>query len=79
VVGSNFNGGLVGVNVNITSGYTAVTAGDKSDVHVVGGLLHRPEAGSVNGTTPSGGGNAAAFAPSSSLLLLSMHNEFRCR
>jgi hypothetical protein len=35
------------------------------------------EAGSVNGTGPSRGGNAAALAPSSSLLLLlSMHNEF---
>lgn len=33
---------LVGVNVNVTSGYAAVTAGDKSDVHIVGGLLHRP-------------------------------------
>jgi hypothetical protein len=33
---------LVQVNVNITSGYAAVSAFDKSDVHVVDGLLQRP-------------------------------------
>jgi hypothetical protein len=33
---------LTRVNVNITSGYAAVSAFDKSDVHIVDGLLHRP-------------------------------------
>jgi len=33
---------LTRVNVNITSGYAAVWAFDKSDVHIVDGLLHRP-------------------------------------
>jgi len=33
---------LVQVNVNITAGYAAVSAFDKSDVHVVDGLLQRP-------------------------------------
>jgi len=33
---------LVQVNVNITSGYAAVSAFDKSDVHIVDGLLERP-------------------------------------
>jgi len=33
---------LVQVNVNITSGYAAVSALDKSDVHIVDGFLQRP-------------------------------------
>jgi len=33
---------LTGVNVNITSGFAAISAFDKSDVHIVGGLVHRP-------------------------------------
>lgn len=33
---------LTRVNVNITSGYAAVSVFDKSDVHIVDGLLHRP-------------------------------------
>lgn len=33
---------LVQVTVNITSGYAAISAFDKSDVHIVDGLLHRP-------------------------------------
>jgi hypothetical protein len=33
---------LVRVNVNITSGYAAVSAFDKSDVHIVDSLLQRP-------------------------------------
>ena len=33
---------LVNVTVNITSGYAAIWVFDKSDVHIVGGLLHRP-------------------------------------
>jgi len=33
---------LVHVNVNITSGFAAISAFDKSDVHISGGLLRRP-------------------------------------
>lgn len=33
---------LVNVTVNITSGYAAIAAFDKSDVHIADGLLHRP-------------------------------------
>jgi len=33
---------LVNVTVNITSGYGAVSAFDKSDVHIVNGLIERP-------------------------------------
>lgn len=33
---------LMGVNVNITSGFAGISAFDKSDVHIVGGLVHRP-------------------------------------
>src|SRR5215469_1801550 len=33
---------LVNVTVNITSGYAAISVSDKSDVQIVGGLLHRP-------------------------------------
>ena len=33
---------LVKVNVDISSGFAALWVFDKSDVHVVGGLLHRP-------------------------------------
>lgn len=33
---------LTGVNVNITSGFAGISAFDKSDVHIVGGLVHRP-------------------------------------
>jgi hypothetical protein len=32
---------LTGVNVNITSGFAGISAFDKSDVHIVGGLVHR--------------------------------------
>jgi hypothetical protein len=32
---------LVNVNVNVTAGFAAVSAFDKSDVHIVGGMLHR--------------------------------------
>jgi hypothetical protein len=39
---------LVGVNVNITSGYAAIAAFDKSDVHIVGGLLRRPAGSAFN-------------------------------
>jgi hypothetical protein len=33
---------LVGVTVDITSGFAAISAFDKSDVHISGGLLQRP-------------------------------------
>jgi len=33
---------LLQVNVNITSGFAAISAFDKSDVHISGGLLQRP-------------------------------------
>jgi hypothetical protein len=33
---------LVNVTVNITSGYSAISAFDKSDVHIVNGLVERP-------------------------------------
>ena len=36
---------LVHVNVTISSGYAAIAAYDKSDVHIVGGLLQRPSDG----------------------------------
>jgi len=39
---------LLNVNVNITSGFAAVSAFDKSDVHIVGGLLQRPSNGAFN-------------------------------
>jgi len=39
---------LVRVKVNVTSGFAAVSAFDKSDVHIVGGLLHRPANGNFN-------------------------------
>jgi len=36
---------LIQVNVTITSGYAAISAFDKSDVHIAGGLLQRPSDG----------------------------------
>jgi len=36
---------LIGVNVTISSGFAAVSAFDKSDVHIAGGLLQRPSDG----------------------------------
>lgn len=36
---------LVNVNVNITSGFAAISVFDKSDVHMAGGLLQRPSNG----------------------------------
>jgi hypothetical protein len=38
----------VNVTVNITSGYAAVSAFDKSDVHIADGLLQRPANGAFN-------------------------------
>ena len=39
---------LVRVTVNITSGYAAITAFDKSDVHIVDGLIERPANSNFN-------------------------------
>ena len=39
---------LVNVNVNVTSGFAAISAFDKSDVHIAGGLLQRPSNGAFN-------------------------------
>ena len=39
---------LVNVNVNVTSGFAAISAFDKSDVHVADGLLQRPSNGAFN-------------------------------
>ena len=39
---------LLNVNVNLTSGFAAVWVFDKSDVHIVGGLLQRPSNGAFN-------------------------------
>jgi hypothetical protein len=39
---------LIGVTVNLTSGYAALSAFDKSDVHIVNGLLHRPADGNFD-------------------------------
>ena len=36
---------LLNVNVTISSGFAAISAFDKSDVHIVGGLLQRPSDG----------------------------------
>ena len=48
---------LVGVNVNITSGYAAISAFDKSDVHIVGGVLHRPAGPAFNAGLLVGSGH----------------------
>ncbi len=39
---------LVNVRVNLSSGFAAVWVFDKSDVHIVGGLLKRPSNGAFN-------------------------------
>ena len=48
---------LVHVNVNITSGFAAVSAFDKSDVHIAGGLLQRPNDGSFRAGVFAGSGH----------------------
>lgn len=48
---------LVRVNVNITSGYAAISAFDKSDVHIAGGLLERPSNGLWNAGLNVGSGH----------------------
>ncbi len=46
---------LVKVTVNITSGYAAISVFDKSDVHIVDGLLQRPANGAFNAGLLVGG------------------------
>jgi hypothetical protein len=48
---------LVHVNVNITSGFAAVSAFDKSDVHIAGGLLERPPDGAFRAGLLVGSGH----------------------
>jgi len=48
---------LVNVNVDITSGYAAISAFDKSDVHIAGGLLKRPSNGLFNAGLLVGSGH----------------------
>ena len=48
---------LVHVNVTISSGYAAIAAYDKSDVHIVGGLLQRPSDGGFYAGVAVGSGH----------------------
>jgi hypothetical protein len=48
---------LVKLTVNLTSGYAAVSAFDKSDVHIVDGLLQRPANGAFNAGILVGSGH----------------------
>ena len=48
---------LVNLTVNLTSGYAAVSAFDKSDVHIVNGLLQRPSNGAFNAGLLVGSGH----------------------
>lgn len=48
---------LVRVNVTISSGYAAIAAYDKSDVHIVGGLLQRPSDGGFYAGVTVGSGH----------------------
>lgn len=48
---------LVKVTVNITSGYAAISAFDKSDVHIVDGLLQRPANSNFNAGLLVGSGH----------------------
>jgi hypothetical protein len=48
---------LIKVNVNITAGYAAISAFDKSDVHITGGLLKRPSNGLFNAGVLVGSGH----------------------
>jgi hypothetical protein len=48
---------LVQVNVTISSGYAAIAAFDKSDVHIVGGLLQRPSDGGFYAGVTVGSGH----------------------
>jgi len=48
---------LVHVNVTISSGYAAIAAYDKSDVHIAGGLLQRPSDGGFYAGVAVGSGH----------------------
>jgi len=48
---------LVHVNVTISSGYAAIAAYDKSDVHIAGGLLRRPSDGGFYAGVAVGSGH----------------------
>jgi hypothetical protein len=48
---------LVHVNVTISSGYAAIAAYDKSDVHIAGGLLQRPSDGGFYAGVTVGSGH----------------------
>ena len=48
---------LMHVNVTISSGYAAIAAFDKSDVHIVGGLLQRPSDGGFYAGVTVGSGH----------------------
>jgi len=48
---------LVRVTVNITSGYAAISALDKSDVHIVDGVLQRPANSNFNAGILAGSGH----------------------
>jgi len=48
---------LVHVNVNITSGFAAISDFDKSDVHIAGGLLQRPNDGAYRAGLLVGSGH----------------------
>jgi len=48
---------LVHVNVTISSGYAAIAAYDKSDVHIAGGLLQRPSDGGFYAGVSVGSGH----------------------
>ena len=48
---------LVHVNVDITSGFAAISAFDKSDVHIAGGLLQRPNDGAYRAGLLVGSGH----------------------
>jgi hypothetical protein len=48
---------LIQVKVNITSGFAAISAFDKSDVHIAGGLLQRPSDGAFRAGLLVGSGH----------------------
>ena len=48
---------LVNLNVNVTSGFAAISVFDKSDVHIADGLLQRPSNGAFNAGVFVGSGH----------------------
>ena len=48
---------LVRVNVNLAFGFAGISAFDKSDVHIVDGLVHRPSNGNFNAGILAGSGH----------------------